>query len=101
MSLHADVLIVTATKVESKAVFDVFQGPNGYVPKPVPIGDRIYHDLGVINGANVFMVQSEIGTGGLNASLLTVQKGITAAFTHSGYHGRHCLRHQCRKGIYR
>jgi nucleoside phosphorylase len=78
MNLNADVLFVTATKVESKAIFDVFRSVNGHTPEPIPIGDRIYHNLGIINETNVFMVQSEMGTGGLGASLMTVQKGIFA-----------------------
>jgi nucleoside phosphorylase len=78
MNLHADVLIVTATTVESKAVVEVFQKTTGYVPKPTPVGNRVYHALGVVNGTSVFMVQSEMGSGGLGASQQTVQKGIAA-----------------------
>lgn len=78
MSLYADVLIVTVTKVESKAVFDVFQEATGGLAKPTLIDDRVYHDLGIINGARAFMVQSEMGSGGLGASQQTVQKGIMA-----------------------
>lgn len=78
MNLHADVLIVTATTVESKAVVEVFQKTAGCVSKLTPVGDRIYHDLGAVNGASVCMVQSEMGSGGLGASQQTVQKGIAA-----------------------
>ena len=78
MNLYADILIVTATKVESKAIVEVFQDTSGHVPEPIPIRDRMYHNLGIINGASVFMVQSEMGAGGLGSSLLTVQKGIVA-----------------------
>ena len=78
MNLHADVLIVTTTKLESRAVIDVFHSTAGHTPKPTAIGDRMYNDLGIINNTNVFMMQSEMGTGGLGASLLTVQKGIAA-----------------------
>ena len=74
----ADVLIVTVATVESQAVMRVFQEATGKAPKPVLIGDRIYHDLGEINGARVFMALSEMGTGGLGASQQAVQKGITA-----------------------
>lgn len=76
--MHADVLIVTVTKIESKAVFQVFQKATGRAPKVVRVDDRIYQNLGVINGARVFMVQSEMGTGGPGASQQTVQKGIVA-----------------------
>lgn len=73
-----DVLIVTVTKVESKAVIDVFNEASGQVPKPIPIGDRVYHDFGIVNGTRVFMVQSEMGASGLGASQQAVQKGIVA-----------------------
>jgi hypothetical protein len=78
MNLYADVLIVTATKVESKAIVEVFQGFSGNTPKPVSIGDKMYHDLGIINDARVFFTQSEMGSIGLGASQQTVQKGIDA-----------------------
>ena len=78
MNLHTDVLIVTTTKIESKAVVEVFQEATGHAPNPTPLGNRMYHDLGVVNGASVFMVQSEMGSGGLGASQQTVQKGIAA-----------------------
>lgn len=35
------------------------------------------NDVGRINGNNVFLVQSEMGSGRIGASLLTVKKGIT------------------------
>ena len=78
MDLHADVLIVTATKLESKAVVEVFQAATRQAPEPRQIGDRMYQNLGIISDTNVFMVQSEMGTGGLGASMQTVQKGIDA-----------------------
>jgi nucleoside phosphorylase/tetratricopeptide (TPR) repeat protein len=76
--MQADVLIVTATKVESTAVTQVFQEASGERPKPASSGDRMYQDLGVVNGAKVFLAQSEVGSVGLGASLQTVQKGIAA-----------------------
>ncbi len=78
MNSIADVLIVTVTKIESRAVIDVFQGISGQMPEPISIGDRMYHNLGMINGARVFITQSEMGAGGLGSSLLTVHKGIAA-----------------------
>jgi nucleoside phosphorylase/tetratricopeptide (TPR) repeat protein len=76
--MHADVLIVTATKVESKAVLQVFQEATKQAPKAVQIDGRTYQNLGVINGMRVLLAQSEMGTGGLGASHQTVQKGIDA-----------------------
>lgn len=78
MNWHSDVLIVTATKVESKAIIEVIGGAVGSAPKPVSIGNQMYQDLGVVNGARVFLVQSEMGSVGLGASLLTIGKGIEA-----------------------
>ncbi len=76
--MHADYLIVTVTKVESKAVLEAFQEATEREAKPMPIDDRIYFDLGEVNGAHAFMVQSEMGAGGLGASQQTVRKGIEA-----------------------
>jgi len=79
MNSKADILLVTATKVESKAVLDIFlQNISGQMPQLVSVDDRTYHDLGIINKARVFLVQSEMGSGGLGASQQTVQKGISA-----------------------
>ncbi len=83
MNPKADVLLVTATKVESKAVLKIFLDAASQVPRKVSIGDWIYHDIGVINGNRVFMVQSEMGSGGLGASQYTVQRGITDLSPHA------------------
>ena len=76
--LSTDVLLVTATKVESKTVLQLFKEATGKKAKPMPIEGRIYFDLCTVNRARVFMVQSEMGAGGLGASLQTVQRGIDA-----------------------
>ena len=76
--MHADYLIVTVTKVESKAVLEAFQEATGREAEPVSIDDRIYFDLGEVKGAHVFMVRSEMGAGGLGASQQAVRKGIEA-----------------------
>lgn len=74
--MQADILIVTVTKAESQAVVGAFQKATGQAPKNIPIGNKIYRDLGTINGATVFMVRSEMGAGGLGAAQQTVSKGI-------------------------
>ena len=74
----ADVLIVTATDVESRAVLQTFQPAAGRKATPRSIDDRTYFDFGAVNGARVFLTQSEMGAGGLDASLQTVRKGIEA-----------------------
>ncbi len=76
--MHADYLIITVTKVESTAILQAFQEATACQAEPETIDDRIYFDLGEVNGARAFMVQSEMGAGGLGASQQTVQKGIEA-----------------------
>jgi len=74
----ADILIVTVTKVESRAVMKAFQEATGQSAKPEHIDSRTYHHLGTINRARVYMAVSEMGAGGLGASHQTVQKAISA-----------------------
>lgn len=76
MPLEADVLIVTVTKVESQAVIQAFEQSTGHQAIPDSINQRVYFNLGEVNGTKVFLTQSEMGSGGLDASLLTVRKGI-------------------------
>jgi nucleoside phosphorylase len=78
MTHEADVLIVTVTKVESRAVLQAFEQVTGHKATPQSIDYRTYFNLGTVNGARVFLTQSEMGSGGLGASLLTVGKGIEA-----------------------
>ena len=74
----ADVLIVTATQVESKAILDAFAELTGQIDRLVPIGGRTYRDLGAVGGTRVFLALTEMGSGGLGASQQAVQKGIEA-----------------------
>ena len=76
MTSTTNVLIVTVTKIESLSVMEVFREATGNEPKPVSREGRIYFDLDVINGMQVFLTQAEMGSGGLDASLLAVYKGI-------------------------
>ena len=75
---QADVLIVTVTKVETRAVLQAFEQVTGQRSQTIPIGDRIYRNLGQVNGARVFLALSEMGAGGLGASQQAVRKGIEA-----------------------
>ncbi len=76
MTPQADVLLVTVTKIETRAVFQAFRDAAGADPRPEAIGDKTYHDLGTVNATRVWLVQSEMGAGGLGAAQQTVQKGI-------------------------
>ncbi|MBI5367133.1 MAG: tetratricopeptide repeat protein [Planctomycetes bacterium] len=71
-----NLLLVTATTVESSAVLEAFKKATGTPARPESRGDQTYFGLGTMSNARVFLVQSEMGSGGLGASLLTVQKGI-------------------------
>jgi nucleoside phosphorylase len=76
-ALQADVLIVTVTEVEARAVLDQSQAASGQEAQVHFIGDNnIYHELGLIGGARTFMVQSEMGSGGTGGSILTVKESI-------------------------
>src|SRR2546421_3901122 len=73
----ADLLLVTATEVETWAVLNVFL-PHNSIFKQHHIGDSTYFDLGVIGGARTFLVQSEMGAGGPAGATLVVHEGIKA-----------------------
>ena len=76
MKTQNDVLLVTVTRVESLAVLDAFERHTGQPAKIQPRGDKTYHDLGVVNGARVWLVLSEMGAGGLGGSQQSVGKAI-------------------------
>lgn len=67
----ADVLLVTATKVEATAVRQLCENF-----QELHIGDKTYYELGDIRGAKIYMVQTEMGPGGTGGSLLTVYQAI-------------------------
>src|SRR6266480_4262166 len=75
--LSCDVLLVTATEVEARAVLNVFPR-HGSPFGQRHIGDSTYFDLGVIGGARTFLVQSEMGAGGPAGATLVVHEGIKA-----------------------
>jgi nucleoside phosphorylase len=72
----ADVLLVTVTTVETKAVFDVAKERTGQEAQRVFEGNKTYYDLGIIGGARTWLVRSEMGAGGSGGALLTVADGI-------------------------
>ncbi len=74
----ADVLLVTVTEVEARAVLDQCQAITGQAATLMFRDDNTYHNLGRLGGARTFMVQSEMGVGGPGGALLTVQEGIRA-----------------------
>lgn len=74
--VQVDVLLVTVTKVETRAVLSAFGALERI--KRNSSNERVYFDLGTINGARVGLTQSEMGASGLGASFHTVDKGIQA-----------------------
>ncbi len=75
-SLKTDILLVTVTAVEEQAVLSLFAKETEQAFQRHFIGDKTYFDLGVLNGARITMVQSEMGTGGPGGALLVVDEGI-------------------------
>jgi nucleoside phosphorylase len=73
----ADLLLVTATEVETRAVLNVFL-PQSSTFMQCFVDDSTYFDLGVISGARTFLVQSEMGAGGPAGATLVVYEGIKA-----------------------
>ncbi|GCF08429.1 phosphorylase family protein [Dictyobacter arantiisoli] len=74
--LRADVLLVTVTETETQAVFETCKKRLKRQPQSYPIANNVYHDLGMINGARVFLLQTEMGAIGPGGSTLTIEEGI-------------------------
>lgn len=58
---QAEVLLITVTPGETRAVFDALQAQTGRQPIPRYQGDKTYYDLGAIGGARVWLVRSQMG----------------------------------------
>ncbi|HEY1354219.1 MAG TPA: hypothetical protein VGF67_31790 [Ktedonobacteraceae bacterium] len=74
---RADLLLVTATDTETRAVLKIFV-PSLHVLRKSHIEESTYFDLGVIAGTRVFLVQCEMGAGGPAGATLVVYEAITA-----------------------
>jgi hypothetical protein len=77
--LSTDLLTITVTPLEARAVIDLFGEYTKIPPRAVPIGENIYHYFGDMNGTKVTMVQSSMGAVSPGASLQTVQEAIEPA----------------------
>jgi len=75
---RTDLLLVTVNPNETKALLDAFAQAAGHGARPVAIGDRVYRDLGSVNGTSCMHALSEMGTTGPGAAQETVAKGIRA-----------------------
>jgi len=76
MSNNADILLVTATEVESRAVLKVAEESTGHPSRSLEVGNGTYRDLGKVNGKKVWLVQSEMATGGPGGAHETVGQAI-------------------------
>ncbi|MGO9566026.1 MAG: FxSxx-COOH system tetratricopeptide repeat protein [Desulfomonilaceae bacterium] len=70
------VLIVTATEVESQEVLSQFSQDTGIEGKLCFIGRKSHFALGNNGGIDLFMVQSEMGSGTPGGALLTVSESV-------------------------
>jgi nucleoside phosphorylase len=73
---NADVLLVTVTTVETRAVFDHAKERTGKEAQRVFEGNKTYYNLGIIGGSRTWLVRSEMGLAGPGGALLTVADGI-------------------------
>lgn len=74
--LKADVLLVTVTEVEARAVLNEVKTKYNREPQPHYLGPKTYYDLGGIGGVRTFMVRSEMGAVGLSGSTTTVFEAL-------------------------
>lgn len=70
------VLIVTATEVESQEVAKQFSQAAGTECKPCFIGCKSYFPFGNVGGIDLFMAQSEMGSGTPGGALQTVSECV-------------------------
>lgn len=73
---QADVLLVTVTKVETQAVLASFRKELQQPHVRRFDGENTYLYLGDVRNARVFLVQSEMGSGGSSGSAATISDGI-------------------------
>jgi nucleoside phosphorylase len=75
-TMHTDILLVTATKIETEAVLLAFAGSSQATP--IHIDGRVFFDLGTIQGARVLLTRCEVGASGLGASQQAIAKSISS-----------------------
>lgn len=73
-----DVVVVTVNPHETRAVHDAFAVAAGTPAVPVVLDNRVYRNLGVVNGTAVFHALSEMGSGSVGAMQQTVDLAIRA-----------------------
>lgn len=73
-----DVVLVTVNEHETRALLDAFKDATSGAALRVPLEDRVYDDLGTLNGTRIFHAISQMGSGGVGAMQQTVDKAIRA-----------------------
>ncbi len=71
-----DIVLVTVNKHETRAVVNAFAAATGAESIAVPVDDRVYHNLGTLNGTTIYHAISEMGSGGPGGMQQTVDKAI-------------------------
>ncbi len=71
-----DVVLVTVNKYETRAVLDAFEAATGAEAAAVSIGERVYRNLGTLNGTTVYHAISEMGSGSPGGMQQTVDRAI-------------------------
>lgn len=72
------ILLITVNPHETAAVLAAFKILTGAEPTPLPIGDRVYRDLGSLSDVRLLHALSEMGSNSVGASQQTVDKAIRA-----------------------
>jgi nucleoside phosphorylase len=70
------ILLMTVTRVETRAVFERIRALTGQEPSYYGSGDVCYFDLGLMGGARVFLTQSQMGAGGPGGAQSTASKAL-------------------------
>lgn len=90
-----NILLVTTLEIETRAVLSSFQEAVGEKFERQLIRGKTHYQLGIVNGVNVYLVQSEIGSDELEITVLKsieallpvalISVGIAAGFQLSGH----------------
>jgi nucleoside phosphorylase len=72
---NTDVLLVTVTAVEARELLGVAKKKIGDY-ETVYEGDQVYYNLGRLGDAQIYMVRSEMGSGGPGGSTMTISEAI-------------------------
>jgi nucleoside phosphorylase len=75
---QTDVMVVTVNKYETRAITQAFEKATGAKAESMVIENRVYRNLGLVNGWRIIHALSEMGSGGLGGAHQTVDLGIRA-----------------------